>query len=455
MEQVSAQAAASPPSTGTFDARSARAWLERSDRGSEDWWRDLAARGAPIVEHAAGSLAQVTFLWQCPVGLAPARVYVSVNSVTNHHQQDPQSLVELPGTDIWYWQTRLPANWRGSYAFIPTGRDELPPALDPDGDPRQLGHRAWWRERARTSQSDPNNPLCPYRSDMGAWLSPLHLPEAPDQSAWTPLDTGRVTPCAPSRTLIEWTSARLGERRKAWLHHARGQDTPSDDLALVLLLDGRRWAESVPIIPVIEEEVARDRLPPAAYLLIDSVDPTARQRDLGCSRDFWEAVQQELLPLIEARLPVTRAPARTLVAGQSLGGLAATYAALHWPERFGAAISSSGSFWWPEIGQVYASTNAGGLRNPNASVWLAGEMARQARSSGPPQRFFLEVGSREGVMIDVNETMAAALRGAGHHVDFRIYEGGHDPLCWRGGLIDGLRALLGNPQELDEEGPHD
>ena len=33
------------------------------------------------------------------------------------------------------------------------------------------------------------------------------------------------------------------------------------------------------------------------------------------------------------------------------------------------------------------------------------------------------------------------LRDAGHRVQYRVVAGGHDYLCWRGGLIDGLQAL--------------
>ena len=56
----------------------------------------------------------------------------------------------------------------------------------------------------------------------------------------------------------------------------------------------------------------------------------------------------ELLPWATARWPLTADPARTVVAGQSLGGLGAAYAGLTAPHRFGGVLAQSGSYWWPE-----------------------------------------------------------------------------------------------------------
>lgn len=69
------------------------------------------------------------------------------------------------------------------------------------------------------------------------------------------------------------------------------------------------------------------RLPPAVYLLIDAIDNQRRGVELPCHRDFWLAVQEELLPLVHGYAPFSDRPDRTVVAGQSFGGLAAMFAA--------------------------------------------------------------------------------------------------------------------------------
>ncbi|MBA1936014.1 prolyl oligopeptidase family serine peptidase, partial [Escherichia coli] len=86
------------------------------------------------------------------------------------------------------------------------------------------------------------------------------------------------------------------------------------------------------------------------YVLIDAIDTTHRAHELPCNADFWLAVQQELLPQVKAIAPFSDRADRTVVAGQSFGGLSALYAGLHWPERFGCVLSQSGSYWWPHRG---------------------------------------------------------------------------------------------------------
>ena len=111
--------------------------------------------------------------------------------------------------------------------------------------------------------------------------------------------------------------------------------------------------------------------------------------------------------------------------GQSFGGLAALYAALHWPERFGCALSQSGSFWWPQRGAP------GRLFEALAS----------GRGSTHPLRLFIEAGLREPAILEASRALVPRLREQGHVLDYREIDGGHDALWWRGGLLDGLVQL--------------
>ncbi len=117
-----------------------------------------------------------------------------------------------------------------------------------------------------------------------------------------------------------------------------------------MLLDGQFWAQSMPVWPALASLTAEGKLPPAVYVLIDVIDMAHRTRELPCNPDFWLAVQEELLPLVQALAPFSDRADRTVVAGQSFGGLSSLYAALHWPQRFGCVLSQSGSYWWPHRG---------------------------------------------------------------------------------------------------------
>ncbi|MFE7121742.1 alpha/beta hydrolase-fold protein, partial [Streptomyces sp. NPDC057654] len=119
--------------------------------------------------------------------------------------------------------------------------------------------------------------------------------------------------------------------------------------------------------------------------------------------------------------------ARTVLAGQSLGGLMAAHAAVRAPHRFGNALAQSGSFWWPD--------------GPDAE-WLTRVIAT-AEEGRLPVRFHLSAGEQEWVLLPANRRLRDTLREGGHDVRYREFNGGHDYLCWRTELAEGLVHLLG------------
>ena len=192
-----------------------------------------------------------------------------------------------------------------------------------------------------------------------------------------------------------------------------------------MLLDGQFWAESMPVWPALAALTREGKLPPAVYVLIDVIDTAHRSRELPCNPDFWLAVQEELLPQIQRIAPFSDRADRTVAAGQSFGGLSSLYAGLNWPQRFGCVLSQSGSYWWPHRGAQQEGLLIGQLK--------AGE--KTARGL----RIVLEAGRNEPLIFRVNQAIYAELHA--QQVYWRQVDGGHDALCWRGGLTQGLMTL--------------
>jgi enterochelin esterase family protein len=445
----------SPKDRAANRTLSATHLLDAEDRGSEDWWHSVATIGTPLVERLENNAVRISFLWRDTSadeeGSPCDHVYIDVNGVTDHHSFTPQGLERITGTDIWFWQSELPARWRGSYAFIPVGKGDSPPIAAGSPEEQRQQQRAWWSNIAIKARPDPLNTLRAHPSGWGGLSSPLHLPDAPDQASWHCVDDGGIVSSSP--TAFEWHSALQAKRRMVWSHVTTSlSDAPPDDgYPLVLLLDGQNWVERMPITPVLDTETAAGRLPPAHYLLIDSINGHEREQDLPPNPLFWTAIWDELLPIARDIAPISENRDRRIVAGQSYGGLAALYAALDRPDRFGGVVAQSPSLWWPDSTLLQAPPGAGVTRRPGAQGWLTEQLRNGALPNGH-LRVFMEVGSREDVMIDVADTMHDALIAAKHALAYRIYEGGHDALCWRGGLVDGLRWMLAAPtQDKSEE----
>lgn len=387
--------------------------------GSEAWWQ---AKDGPERERHQENY-RVTFWWRDPAGTQKTstvkRVWLYVTGVTDHHQNArPQSLERIPDTDVWQWQGEFSPEWRGSYCFIPSDNEnDFASAVFEGDQPDRMALREGWRKLLPHAVSDPLNAQS-WRGGRGHAVSALEMPEAPVQPGWNHPDTPYKKPVC-----IEWHSARLKNRRRVWIF-TTGDESPERPLAV--LLDGQFWAESMPVWPALASLTHEGKLLPAVYVLIDVIDTAHRSRELPCNPDFWLAVQEELLPQVKSMAPFSDRADHTVVAGQSFGGLSSLYAGLNWPQRFGCILSQSGSYWWPHRGAQQDG--------------LLIEQLKAGDKTARGLRIVLEAGRNEPLILRANQAILAELYTQ-QPVFWRQVDGGHDALCWRGGLTQGLMTL--------------
>ncbi len=144
--------------------------------------------------------------------------------------------------------------------------------------------------------------------------------------------------------MMQWHSERLDNSRRVWILTI-GDEAP-EERPLAILLDGQFWAENMPVWPALASLTHQRLLPGAVYLLIDAIDTQHRSRvALQCRLLAGGAAGT--VAASQSRDAFSDDAGRTVVAGQSFGGLSALYAGLNWPTRFGCVLSQSGSFWWP------------------------------------------------------------------------------------------------------------
>ncbi|HYH30554.1 MAG TPA: enterochelin esterase [Pseudonocardia sp.] len=423
---VGARALTVPPQvrrdrpTERLDPVAACALLARA--GQDGFWSAVEAVGTPLVDPVPGDERHraVTFLWR---GDGPGDVLVLAGKLADAASADRCRMARLPGTDIRALTYRLPSDWRGSYALAPIGAGAPPTVTGRDAeliglrraratavaDPadRPALHR--WFDALAVARPDPRA-----REHLPGGASVASLPDAPPQP-WNHPD-----PVVPAGAVLH---GRLGSGHDAWLRHPPGaaRDEP---LPVLLVLDGERWSE-LGLPRTLDALQAAGRVPPLRAIGVASGDAATRTHALTCNDAFVTVLAEDALAWAATHGAVTADPARTIVAGQSLGGLTAVYATCVAPQRFGCALAQSGSFWWP---------NPAGGAEPE---WLTDLVAHTPPGSGT----YLEVGTDEWVLREPTRRMCDALRARGDTVTFREFSGGHDPACWRGGLVDGLIAL--------------
>jgi enterochelin esterase family protein len=100
-------------------------------------------------------------------------------------------------------------------------------------------------------------------------------------------------------------------------------------------------------------------------------------------------------PSCKTLAPFSDRADRTVVAGQSFGGLSSLYAGLNWPQRFGCVLSQSGSYWWP---------HRGGQQDG-----LLIEQLKAGEISARGLRIVLEAGRNEPLIFRANQAIYAEL----------------------------------------------
>ncbi|MGC9438388.1 alpha/beta fold hydrolase [Streptomyces sp. WG5] len=297
---------------------------------------------------------------------------------------EPVPLRRWGDTDCWYAEVRMPARLRVTYRFL-------------------VGDAAY---------ADPLNPV-----GAGGDRSIAATPDAPAQPHWPLVDgTDAVLPLP--RTRLRWSSERLGGRRTVRVHPAGGGGP------VVLLLDGDDWLHLHPAATAFDSAVAGGAMPPVTLVFLPAKD---RPAEFGCRPALWEAVRDELLPLVaECGVPADRD--RLVVAGQSLGGLSALYAALEFPDLVSRVACQSASLWW--------APGAADLADPLGGP-VGGALA--ARLRGRPDlsglRVAFDVGEHETRMLPHCGLVEALAEQAGATVRVSRSASDHDRAGWRHALL--------------------
>lgn len=395
--------------------------------GSAAWWQGIAQQGTPVVAETKNGCAGVTFLWRDPEGdekhSSTRKVWLNITGITDHHRGIlPPSLERVTGTDVWQINLSLSECWRGSYSLMPDSATETPE------QPLTMNVlRNWWKHKFLLTQRDVFNPQGSWKSARGHWVSPLHMPAAPAQPEWQQSTLPEESPSEQLR-YCRWKSDVLGNSRDVGIL-CTGNKNPAQR-PLIILLDGMFWAKIQPLSAPLWAMTLREEIPEAVYLFIDSVSNKLRSQELPCYPAFWEAIQQELLPQLQQELAFSQEAAKTVVIGQSFGGLAALYAGVNWPQRFGCVLSQSGSFWWPHR-----------YSEPDQPPGILIQQIEQGLAGNPSLRIGIDAGLHEKIILQANRQLYPLLIKAGQTVRYREIDGGHDALCWRGGITDGLKWL--------------
>jgi enterochelin esterase-like enzyme len=411
--------------------------IASGESSTENFWKEIAAHGTPLLEQLNANYWLVTFLWRAQHDTRSVMVIGSFNvpGLTQNNLMH-----RIGHSDVWYLTLKLPKGARFTYRLVPNN--------PPDSESTQA-----------TAQADSYNPRrweCPKTAKKFGCRSIVELPDAAPQP-WIVSKPGTPAGRIEKQTI---KSAIQKLERGLIIYTPTGYKSDGPPNPLLVLFDGDDiLSDDFQGQTTLDNLIAARKIPPTVVVMVDNVGDR-RLVDLVANPEFADFMATELVPWVRAHYNVTRDPARTVVSGESAGGLAAAYMGLRHPEVFGNVFSQSGAFWWsPEhSGGVCASKcpEDGGRRTDPDSEdsrtegnWIAKQFVISPKL---PVRFFLEAGTfevdreRTGTeILEATRTLRDVLLAKGYEVHFQQFVSGHEELSWRGTFADGLITLLGQP----------
>lgn len=383
----------------------------------EQFWKQVMRAGTPMIEPADADTSWVTFLYR---GSAQTReVSISWQAWTFAFSQT--QLARLPGTDLWWKSLRLPSSARLSYQLTID-----PPAVGKQDE--ALNERA----QLAVTRADPNNhrPMLPEPDlDPYAQRSVLQLPAATPER-WLEV---KPKPAAGRLERQGLHSKKLGHEHALTFylpaHYEKARSYP-----LLIFFDGEDYLRDLAAPRLLDALIAARAIDPLVAVFVHNDDPSERAYELPCNPLFAAFVADELVPFARTHYSLS---SDIGLAGSSFGGLASSYIALTYPERFGKVLSQSGSYWWsfPADHALFdGSDKPGWLRRRYAERPVANTL------------FYLGAGTFEGSpegdgVLEQNRLQRDALRALGYSVAYQEFIGAHDHLAWRATLPDALIAL--------------
>ena len=202
---------------------------------------------------------------------------------------------------------------------------------------------------------------------------------------------------------------------------------------LLVVHDGPDYLEYSSLKTVLDNLIYRNEVASLIAVLTRSPD---RLVEYGADPRHAAFVVEDLVPALEARLPIDPRPGARGLMGASFGAVAALSTAWKYPGEFGRLLLQSGSFAFTDIGE----SRRGEVFDPVVDF-----MNRfRALPGKPVDKVFISCGQYESLIYE-NRSLVPRLQETGMRVRYTESRDGHNWENWRDRLREGLSFLFPGP----------
>ncbi|CAB1221790.1 alpha/beta hydrolase-fold protein [Acinetobacter bouvetii] len=391
------------------------------------FWKQVTQHGTPYIEKLDADHSRMIFLWR-----GAAHNVRLIGGPSNDHEW----LTRLPNSDIWFKEAIVQNSFIGSYSFavdLPMVDDYLSHYC-PQLNPKLKESRSQRRAVLQVQKTDPYNPqrfLADLKQNQFRNENIVALAQAPQYINPT-LFPHHAQPTLESYT---FNSQILKNQRKIQIYQSKRLD-PKQAYITAIFFDGEQYAQLLNVPKALDILVEQGKLPPIQAIFVSPPNEQIRPKELTPNPEFSAFFQDELLPWIDAHVPNSRDPQKTVLLGSSLGGLSSAYLALQNPQQISHVVPLSGSFWW----------------TPNIEDKMNGMSQLIAKTPNQPkQHWYISANSYESSrnnndlsILETSPIVAQDLKAKAHDVTYKNYVGGHSYAIWQVILQDALLHFFRN-----------
>ncbi len=374
------------------------------------FWSEIEEKGAPLIENIKGNdeerLVTIIYREKKPLNNVVLIPPVGMRKLENCIMD------KLENTDLWYISYKVKKNIKFTYQFSPN-------------DPL---NNDWERRWKNTEGDEFNKKALNFKGKVNDKynLVPYVVLENCKEDIWTKENSAAFKGKLYKHSI---NSEILKEERNISVYVPHNYSEEGEPYGVLVLNDGFEFINILNGLNVLDNLIYSQKIPPVIAVFIDATKD--RGENLKCNDTFTNFIAEEVIDFIKDRYNISDDYSKNVIGGYSLGGLAASYSALKYPNIFGNVLSESGSYWYKEDGY-----------DDSKYTWMSNEFRKVEKL---PIKFYINVGSIEPKksMQDTNINLKDTLIDLGYKVFFEEFGSGHDYLCWGEYLARGLIYLLG------------
>lgn len=391
----------------------------------EDFWKYMRGRKAPLIEEIPGDKdnALFTLIWQQDREIENI---VAIGEIFGGEvfgeEGKSTDLARLGDTDLWYRSAIVSKKLRGLY-FMAADTDE-------EGD--------WQDENAILDKFNPLIYTCPVDNEnpedvclLNAKENILEMPDAATKEWVQPRTDGKKG----NTELFRFRFKENEELRRVWIYTPYNYEELKDPCGLVVFTDGWEYVNLVKAPEILDNLIANGNIDPVCSIFIESSEN--RLQELTCNDNFLKFICEDILTWAKKQYRISDDKDRTVIAGLSLGGQFAAYAALKRSDIFGRVLSQSGAFAWNRDNNGKVTMDKDGNSNL---------IDMYNKSDVIDVDFYMNIGSLENFMtghVKASENMVKTLKNKDYRVLSETFTGAHIYYDWQDTLADGINFLIG------------